>query len=186
MVFLVCSWAFPVFLAAADRKSTSCNVTSLVHNLDFSGDDSTCLCAVGSIQEDLRHSPIHLRTANNLCLRVYWGLLQSWYLLLRYVSKFHCWNQCDIEQRTHTYSSCSSVSIAKVLDFAYCNYTNSTTITTDLYFTLPRFVLSVLLLVLALTRTLKESVIIYRATKRWQPSQLVTLLIRDGIFYFSM
>jgi hypothetical protein len=78
------------------------------------------------------------------------------------------------------------VTIIQVLDFAYCNYLNTTTISTDLYFTLPRFVLSVVLFVLAITQALKYSVSFYRATKQWQPNQFMKQLVRDGIFYFSM
>lgn len=80
----------------------------------------------------------------------------------------------------------SPVTIGQVLDFAYCNYVNKTTISTDLYFTLPRFSLSAVLFVLAVTQTLKQSVRYYRATKRWQPDQFMQLFVLDGIFYFSM
>ena len=60
------------------------------------------------------------------------------------------------------------------------------TISTDLYFTLPRFVLSVALFVLATTQTLKQSIVFYRAMKVWQPNQFMEQLVRDGIFYFIM
>ena len=52
------------------------------------------------------------------------------------------------------------------------------------YFMIPRFVLSTLLLILALMRTLKESFAMYKGTKQWQPNQYIRLLVKDGIIYF--
>ena len=55
-----------------------------------------------------------------------------------------------------------------------------------IYFMIPRFVLSAVLLVLALTQTLKQSIQMYKATKQWQPNQYMKLFVRDGIIYFFM
>ena len=49
---------------------------------------------------------------------------------------------------------------------------------------IPRFVLSAVLFVLALTQTLKQSVAMYKATKQWQPNRYMMLLVQHGIIYF--
>ena len=52
------------------------------------------------------------------------------------------------------------------------------------YFLVPRFLLNMLLLILALIQTVKESVGMYKATKRWQPNRYIKLLAKHGIIYF--
>ena len=46
------------------------------------------------------------------------------------------------------------------------------------------FVLSVVLLVLAVTPTIKESVEMFKATKQWQPNKYMQQLVTEGILYF--
>ena len=41
-----------------------------------------------------------------------------------------------------------------------------------------------MLLILALVRTVKGSVGMYKATKQWQPNRYMKLLAKDGILYF--
>jgi len=53
-----------------------------------------------------------------------------------------------------------------------------------IYYMIPRFVLSAVLFILALTQPLKESVAMYKATKQWQPNRYMKLLVKDGIIYF--
>lgn len=55
-----------------------------------------------------------------------------------------------------------------------------------LYTTIPRFLLAVVLLLLAATQTLKQSVEMYTLTKQWQPNQYMQRLMTDGILYFIM
>jgi len=40
-----------------------------------------------------------------------------------------------------------------------------------------------LLLVLALIPTMKESIAMYKATKRWQPNRYMSLIAKEGVFY---
>ena len=47
-----------------------------------------------------------------------------------------------------------------------------------------RLVLGAMLLILAVTSTLQESVMMYKATKKWQPNHYMQLFVRDGIVYF--
>ena len=54
------------------------------------------------------------------------------------------------------------------------------------YCAIPRFALSALLLILAISRTLKQLVDMYNATKQWQPNRYMNQFMRDGIFYFFM
>ena len=44
--------------------------------------------------------------------------------------------------------------------------------------------LGVMLLILAVISTLKESVVLYKATKQWQPNHYMQLFAKDGILYF--
>ena len=48
----------------------------------------------------------------------------------------------------------------------------------------PRFVLSASLLSLAVIKTLKQSIQMYKATKQWQPNKYMQQLVNDGVFYF--
>ena len=78
-----------------------------------------------------------------------------------------------------------SASIFQVLDFTLCNGTFSGVPDhLGLYVALPRFALSGMLLVLAVTRTLKQLVDMYGATKQWQPNRYINQFARDGIYYF--
>ena len=47
-----------------------------------------------------------------------------------------------------------------------------------------RFVLSVVLLVLAVIQTIKQSIGVFKATKKWQPNKYMQQLVTDGILYF--
>ncbi|KAF8449462.1 hypothetical protein L210DRAFT_863951 [Boletus edulis BED1] len=50
----------------------------------------------------------------------------------------------------------------------------------------PRLVLAAALVILAVTQTVRQSVEMYKATKKWQLNRYMQLLVRDGIFYFAM
>lgn len=52
------------------------------------------------------------------------------------------------------------------------------------YATIPRFVLSGVLLILAVTQTVKQSIGMYKATKQWLPNKYMQQLTSDGILYF--
>lgn len=54
------------------------------------------------------------------------------------------------------------------------------------YVSTPRFVLSALLLILALGRTLGQTIEMYKATKQWQPNRYLKLFLTDGILYFIL
>ena len=47
-----------------------------------------------------------------------------------------------------------------------------------------RFILSVVLLVLAVIQTINQSVDMFKATKQWQPNKYMQQLVTDGILYF--
>jgi len=143
VIFLVCSWAFPVFLGAADLVMI------------------------------LRVYTVWSRSRTILGILLFFYVVQ---IIAAFV-------YTGIYNNPDTYFSAT---VAEVLDFAYCNYMAGGTISTDLYFTIPRFVLSVVLFALAVTQTLKQLIVFYRATKVWQPNQFMEQLVRDGIFYFTM
>ena len=78
----------------------------------------------------------------------------------------------------------SPVTIVQVLDFSFCDGLSTVPTPLLLGISIPRFVLGVALLVLAVIPTLKQSVEIYRATKAWQSNKNMRGLTRDGILYF--
>jgi len=76
----------------------------------------------------------------------------------------------------------------QVLNFTICGgtFTPSVPVLLGVYCAIPRFLVSVTLLILAVTRTLRQLVDMYKATKQWQPNRYMNLFTRDGIFYFSI
>ena len=53
-----------------------------------------------------------------------------------------------------------------------------------LYDGILRFVLSAILLILAVAQTLRQSILLYKATKQWHLNQYMQRLTSDGIIYF--
>ncbi|KAH0834771.1 hypothetical protein J3R83DRAFT_10369, partial [Lanmaoa asiatica] len=78
------------------------------------------------------------------------------------------------------------VTITQVIDLSFCNSSLNTSSLINVYGVLPRLVLSATLLVLAVIQTLKQSVEMYKTTKKWQLNQYMQQLVRDGIIYFLM
>ncbi|KAG8216260.1 hypothetical protein J3R82DRAFT_8303 [Butyriboletus roseoflavus] len=80
----------------------------------------------------------------------------------------------------------SSVTILRVLNFTYCSFSFNKASFSVVYRTIPRFVLSVILLILAVIPTVKEAVETYPFTKHWQINQYMKLLVREGVLYFIL
>ena len=78
----------------------------------------------------------------------------------------------------------SLATIAQVPDASWCFILLNAPPNLTIYFMIPRFVLSAVLFILALTQTLKQSVAMYKATKQWQPNRYMMLLVQHGIIYF--
>jgi len=74
----------------------------------------------------------------------------------------------------------------QILNVTICggSFIPSVPVLLGVYNAIPRFLISAVLLILAVSRTLKQSVDMYKATKQWQLNQYVNLFVRDGIFYF--
>jgi hypothetical protein len=71
------------------------------------------------------------------------------------------------------------------VDFSYCNYSFSDNPSHLLLsITTLQIVLSVMLLILAVISTLKQSIVLYKATKKWQPNHYMQQFVKDGILYF--
>lgn len=54
----------------------------------------------------------------------------------------------------------------------------------NLYDGIPRFVLSVMLFILAILRTWRQTLQMYKATKQWQLNRLMQQLMEDSVLYF--
>lgn len=82
----------------------------------------------------------------------------------------------------------SLVTVVQIQDFSVCIVAMNNLDINPLSLTyasiIPRIVFGITIFTLALTQTLKESVGMYKATKRWQLNQYVKLLVKDGILYF--
>ena len=108
---------------------------------------------------------------------VYNGFYTNTYLLGMSQAKL----QAKLESHTYV-APCllPPVMVVQVIDFSFCSisFRNAPSLTAH------RFVLSVILIILAATSTLKESIVMYKATKQWQPNQYMQLFMKDGILYF--
>ena len=81
----------------------------------------------------------------------------------------------------------SPVSIVQVVDFYICNSsTDQSTALIHFYTSIPRFILGVILFILALIPALNDAIGMYKATRQWQSNKYLQQLMRDGIFYFFM
>jgi hypothetical protein len=78
------------------------------------------------------------------------------------------------------------VTVVQVIDFSFCSisFSNASHSQQMLGTGALRFVFSVVLLILAVISTVKQSVVMYQATKQWQPNHYMQLFMKDGIFYF--
>jgi len=79
-----------------------------------------------------------------------------------------------------------TATITQVLNSTTCGYSfiHNVPILLGVYCAVPRFLVSAMLLILVVARTLKESVDMYKATKQWQLNRYLNMFLRDGIFYF--
>ncbi|KAG8216189.1 hypothetical protein J3R82DRAFT_8214 [Butyriboletus roseoflavus] len=159
-IIWVIEWTFVIFLNTADCELLFCLIPLLP--------------TVGAISVVM-------------VLRVYAMWNQSkwilWLLLFIYVPQVIFSLIVAGVYNTNTYIS---VTIVQVTNFSFCDLSsNTTTFMLAVYANLiPRFVLGAMLLILAGTQTLKQSVNMYKATKQWQPNRYMERLVRDGMIYF--
>ena len=81
----------------------------------------------------------------------------------------------------------SPVTVVQVIDVAFCNMSLSNGSLQQLLGmarAVLQTVLGTLLLILAVISTLKESIVMYKATKKWHPNHYMQLFVKDGILYF--
>lgn len=74
--------------------------------------------------------------------------------------------------------------LVQIQDFSICSAFVNIPSGITTYATIPRFIIGAMSLILALIRTVSDSVGMYKATKQWQPNRYIKLLARDGIVYF--
>ncbi|KAF8434802.1 hypothetical protein L210DRAFT_3762950 [Boletus edulis BED1] len=79
----------------------------------------------------------------------------------------------------------SSVTIGHLASFSFCNVSADVPLALNMLQLVPRLALAATLVILAVTQTLKQSVVMYKA-KQWQLNRYMQLLVRDGIIYFIM
>jgi len=84
------------------------------------------------------------------------------------------------------YGSASYV-IVDVPNWSICNYSPvDTSIGFFPFSSFPGSILGIQLLVLAISRTLKQSIEIYKTTKQWQPNRYMKLFVKDGMLFFIL
>jgi hypothetical protein len=77
------------------------------------------------------------------------------------------------------------VTVVQVIDLSFCNISLSNVSLQTLWgVTALRIILGVMLLILAVIPTLKGAVLMYKATKQWEPNHYMQLFVKDGILYF--
>ena len=145
-----------------------------------------------SIQKDPLYPLVH-SCATGYCLHCFSRhLCQSQYLPLRYVCMSQAKLQCELESQMYM-APCflppfSPVTVAQVIGVAFCKISLSSPPSQLLPWCLQimalRLMLGAMLLTLAVSSTLKESVMMYKATKKWQPNHYMQLFVKDGILYF--
>lgn len=85
----------------------------------------------------------------------------------------------------HLLPSTSLVTVIQITNFSLCNVTFiNTPLLTNMYISIPRFILGVTLLVLAVIQALKQLVEMHKATKQWQLNQCIQQLVTDGVLFF--
>jgi len=78
-----------------------------------------------------------------------------------------------------------SDTVVQVIDVGFCNISVGSPPSQLLWcITALRIILSVMFLLLSVISTLKGSVVMYKATKKWQPNCYMQLFVKDGILYF--
>jgi len=77
----------------------------------------------------------------------------------------------------------ATVSSTQVLDYSVCTVANTVIGPYFKYLVIYPTLFDLLLLVLALIPTTKESTTMYKATKRWQPNRYMSLIVKEGVFY---
>ena len=80
----------------------------------------------------------------------------------------------------------SPVTVVQIMDLSFCNisFNDAQSFLLLLGATVLQFFFSVMLFILAVIPTLKESVVLYKATKQWQPNHYMQQLVKDGMLYF--
>ena len=79
----------------------------------------------------------------------------------------------------------TQVTILQIDNYSVCAFSlGGTSSTLDLYGRILLIVLGATLLVLTVFQTVKQSVAMYKATKKWQPNRYMQQLVRDGALYF--
>ncbi|KAF8414595.1 hypothetical protein L210DRAFT_3591477 [Boletus edulis BED1] len=78
-----------------------------------------------------------------------------------------------------------SITVMRIVDFSVCfgSFVDFPLVAIMIIL-VPRCVLAVTLLILAVFQTVKQSFQMYRATKQWQPNRYMHQLAGDGILYF--
>lgn len=79
-----------------------------------------------------------------------------------------------------------SVMTAQVHGFSVCYTTYNPLPPFLTYSNIEPSVFVLILLILALVPTMKQSIEMYKVTKRWQPNRYMSLLAREGVFYLFM
>ncbi|KAF8129167.1 hypothetical protein EV363DRAFT_363528 [Boletus edulis] len=77
-----------------------------------------------------------------------------------------------------------TITVSQIFGSSFCDLSESKNSLLNVYPLGVRLPLGVILLVFAVTQTLKQSVQMYKATKQWQPNKYMQLFVKDGIYYF--
>jgi len=76
-----------------------------------------------------------------------------------------------------------TVAINQVLNYSVCTEVDTVIGPYFKYVVIYPTLFDLLLLVLALIPTVKESTSMYKATKRWQPNRYMSLIVKEGVLY---
>jgi len=77
----------------------------------------------------------------------------------------------------------ATVGVSQVLNYSVCTEVDNVLGPYLKYVVIYPTLFDLLLLVLALIPTVKETTVMYKATKRWQPNRYMSLIVKEGVFY---
>jgi len=138
-------------------------------------------CGIGQRQSSASYclviqSRLFCKLSFLLSLPICIPMPQAWSIYLE--------EQLHYEQKEYfSLATSHSVAISQVLNYSVCTEVDTVMGPYMKYVVIYPTLFDLLLLVLALIPTVKETTVMYKATKRWQPNRYMSLIVKEGVFY---
>ena len=171
MIYILSIWALTVFSTGAD--SGFLIIHPLAKSDARSGDGPPCICDVQSIKDHPSSSSWDIHHAGRHTDYQLWHLQRS-----------KVWHRYAPTRVDPSFTKlCLTVSIVQLLDATVCIGVMNTP-SWDIASTIIQFILSTAMCALVMTQFMRESLQMYKATRKLQFNKYMSLLVRDGLLYF--